>query len=100
MVRTELPFKKAPRSLVTYLEKPEMEALLAAPDLTTSQGRRDHALLLFLYNAGARADETAHVRIGDLTLPQVLGRDLASVLILGKGNKPRPAHCGRRRCKS
>ena len=87
-VRT-VPFKKAPRALVTYLEKPEMDALLAAPDLTTAQGRRDHALLLFLYNAGARADEAAQVRIGDLTLPQVPDRDLASVLIRGKGNKPR-----------
>src|SRR6184192_1214713 len=66
-----------------------MNALLAAPDLRTAQGRRDHALLLFLYNAGARADETAQVRIGDLTLPQVPERDLASVLVRGKGNKPR-----------
>jgi len=82
-----VPFKKAPRALVTYLEKAEMDALLSAPDLTTAQGRRDHALLLFLYNAGARADETAQVRIGDLTLPQVPDRDLASVLIRGKGNK-------------
>src|SRR5271167_4393081 len=48
-----IPFKKAPRALVTYLEKPEMEALLTAPDKTTSQGRRDHAVLLFLYNSGA-----------------------------------------------
>ncbi len=87
-VRT-VPFKKAPRSPVTYLEKPEMDALLAAPDLTTAQGRRDHALLLFLYNAGARADETAQVRISDLTLPQVPERDLVSVLIRGKGNKLR-----------
>jgi site-specific recombinase XerD len=87
-IRT-VPFKKAPRSLVTYLEKPEMNALLAAPDLATDQGRRDYALLLFLYNAGARADETAQVLIGDLTLPQVPDRDLASVLIRGKGNKPR-----------
>jgi integrase/recombinase XerD len=87
-VRT-VPFKKSPRSLVTYLEKPEMDALLTAPDLTTAQGRRDHALLLFLYNAGARADETAQVRISDLTLPQVPDRDLASVLIRGKGNKTR-----------
>ena len=61
-----VPFKKAPQALVTYLEKAEMDALLAAPDLTTAQGRRDHALLLFLYNTGARADEAAHVRIGDL----------------------------------
>ena len=87
-VRT-VPFKKAPRSLVTYLEKPEMDALLAAPDLTTAQGRRDHALLLFLYNAGARADEAAQVRISDLTLPHVPDRDLASVMIRGKGNKIR-----------
>jgi site-specific recombinase XerD len=84
-----VPFKKAPRALVTYLEKPEMDAVLAAPDLTTAQGRRDHALLLFMYNAGARADETAQVRVGDLSLPHVSGRDMAFVLIRGKGNKPR-----------
>ena len=62
---------------------------LATPDLTTAQGRRDHALLLFLYNTGARADEAAQARIEDLSLPQVPDRDLASVLIRGKGNKPR-----------
>jgi len=84
-----VPFKKAPRALVTYLEKAEMNAVLAAPDRTTAQGRRDYAVLLFLYNAGARADETAQVRVHDLTLPQVPDRDLASVLIRGKGNKPR-----------
>src|SRR5208283_1989086 len=60
-VRT-VPFKKAPRALVPYLEKAEMDALLAALDLTTPQGRRDHAVLQFLYNAGTRADETAQVR--------------------------------------
>jgi site-specific recombinase XerD len=84
-----VPFKKAPQALVTYLEKVEIDALLAAPDTTTAQGRRDHALLLFLYNCGTRADETAHVQIRDLTLPLVPDRDLASVLIRGKGNKSR-----------
>jgi site-specific recombinase XerD len=81
--------KRAPRAIVSYLEKAEMDALLAAPDRTTAQGRRDHAVLQFLYNAGTRAEETAQVRIGDLILPQVPERDLASVLIRGKGNKPR-----------
>src|SRR5437764_362936 len=59
-----VPFKKSPKGLVTYLEKAEMDAVLAAPDLSTSQGRRDHALLLVLYNTGARADEgaPAHIR--------------------------------------
>lgn len=86
-----VPFKKAPRALITYLEKPEMDALLAAPDTATAQGRRDYALLLFLYNTGARADEAAQARVSDLTLPRVPDRDLASVLIRGKGNKLR--HC-------
>jgi integrase/recombinase XerD len=36
-----IPFKKAPPPLVTYLEKPEFEATLAAPDLHTAQGRKD-----------------------------------------------------------
>lgn len=84
-----IPVKKAPRPLVTYLEKKEIDALLAAPDESTAQGRRDHALLLFLYNTGARADEVAHVRIADLDLGQVPSHDSSSVLIHGKGNKLR-----------
>src|SRR5262249_13670316 len=47
----------APGGHPPELEKSEMDALLAAPDMTTVQGHRDHALPLFLYNAGARADE-------------------------------------------
>lgn len=46
-----------------------MDALLSAPDCTTNQGRRDHALLLFLYNSGARASEAAQLSIADLDLP-------------------------------
>jgi integrase/recombinase XerD len=84
-----VPFKKSPQPLVTYLEKAEMDAVLAAPDLSTAQGRRDHALLLFLYNTGARADEAAQAHIEDLSLPLAPNRDLGSVLIRGKGNKSR-----------
>lgn len=84
-----VPFKKAPRPLVSYLEKAEMDAVLAAPDTTTAQGLRDHALLLFLYNTGARADEAAQTRVGDLVWPATPDRDPASVLIHGKGNKDR-----------
>jgi integrase/recombinase XerD len=84
-----VPVKKAARPLVSYLEKKEMDALLAAPDRGTRQGGRDHALLLFLYNSGARADEAAHVLIGDLELGLKPERDPSSVLIRGKGNKPR-----------
>lgn len=81
--------KKVARSLVTFLEKHEMDALLATPDPGTAQGRRDYAVLLFLYNTGTRADELARVQITDLDLARMPNRDYSSVLIHGKGNKLR-----------
>jgi integrase/recombinase XerD len=83
-----IPFKKTAKNLVSYLEKPEMDALLAAPDSKTSQGHRDHALLLFLYNSGARASEAAQLTIADLDLPPAQ-QGQAAVRIVGKGNKIR-----------
>lgn len=84
-----VPFKRAARASITYLEKPEMDALLAAPDRNSAQGRRDYALLLFLYNTGARADEAAQLSISDLRLAGSPHRDYSSVQIRGKGNKLR-----------
>lgn len=83
-----IPMKRSPKPLLSYLEKGEMDALLGAADRETTQGRRDHAVLLFLYNTGARADEVAQVRIADLDLGQT-ARHPSSVLIRGKGNKTR-----------
>jgi integrase/recombinase XerD len=79
-----IPFKKCTKTPATYLEKAEIDALLAAPNLQSAQGRRDHLLLLFLYNTGARADEAAQVLIGDLNLAHVPTRDLSWVKIRGK----------------
>ena len=62
-----IPFKKTPKSSFTYLDKPEIEALLKAPDLRTPRGSRDYALLLFLYNTGARVEEAAHLTIDAIT---------------------------------
>jgi site-specific recombinase XerD len=78
-----IPFKKTTSSVIPYLDKLEMDALLAAPNCQTAQGRRDHALLLFLYNSGARADEVAQLLIGALHLGS------SYVTILGKGGKER-----------
>ena len=44
-----IPVKRWDHRLVGYLTRPEIEAILAAPDLKTWTGRRDHALLLTLY---------------------------------------------------
>ena len=82
-----IPVKKAPRTLITYLEKEEMDALLETPDRNTIQGWRDYVLLLFLYNTGARAEEAASLQIKDLYMPK--GKGLPIVTITGKGNKKR-----------
>ncbi len=82
-------FKRAPKTSVSYLDKPEIDALLAAPDRTSAQGKRDYSLLLFLYNTGARADEAAKLRIADVHLSQVPHREQSFVHICGKGNKQR-----------
>ena len=79
-----VPFKKTVKPTLGYLDKPEMDALLNAPDPRTPQGFRDYALLLFLYNTGARADEASRLTLADLDL----GRS-PFVKILGKGNKTR-----------
>jgi site-specific recombinase XerD len=78
-----IPFKKTTKLVIPYLEKPEMDALLSSPNRHTAQGRRDYALLLFLYNSGSRADEAAQLLISDLDLGS------SCVKIHGKGGKER-----------
>jgi integrase/recombinase XerD len=78
-----IPFKKTTKGIIPYLDKPEMDTLLAAPDRQARQGQRDYALLLFLYNTGARADEAAQ-----LIIPNLHSADLF-VRIVGKGGKER-----------
>jgi integrase/recombinase XerD len=68
-----VPFKRYDRPGLSYLDKPEIDALLAAPDRTTEQGRRDHGVLLFLYNTGARASEAAAVTVA-ISTPDRMGR--------------------------
>ena len=77
-----IPFKKTAKTVIGYLEKAEMDALLNQPDRRTSLGARDYALLLFLYNSGARADEAAKLTVGNLQLGAS-----PSVRLHGKGNK-------------
>jgi site-specific recombinase XerD len=77
-----VPFKKTAKTVIEYLEKPEMDALLNQPDRRTSLGARDYALLLFMYNSGARAEEVAKLTIANLQLSEP-----SSVRLHGKGNK-------------
>jgi len=74
------------RPPITYLEKEEIDTLLQAPDRSSKLGQRDYALLLFLYNSGARASEAVRVAIEDLTWDSA---GTGSVKIHGKGRKVR-----------
>jgi site-specific recombinase XerD len=79
-----LPTKKARSPLATYLEPEDVYAILGKPDCRTPLGIRHHALLLFLYNTGARVSEALAVQVQDLNLttpPQVR--------LHGKGGKDR-----------
>jgi len=51
-----IPMKREDHKLIGYLTRTEIQALLAAPDQATWLGRRDHVLLLTLYNSGARTE--------------------------------------------
>jgi site-specific recombinase XerD len=64
--------------------RPEVEALLAAPDLRTWHGRRDHALLLVAFQTGMRLSELTSLRRGDIEL-----NTGAHARCLGKGRKER-----------
>jgi site-specific recombinase XerD len=76
--------KRAIHRPVAYLEPEEARAVIAAVDTSSPSGRRDHALLLFLYNTGARISEALAVRSSDLRLDRP-----RQVRLLGKGRKER-----------
>lgn len=79
-----IPQKRSDRNLVGFLSRPEVEALLAAPETSTWIGRRDHALLLVAVQTGLRVSELVNLCADQLVLtasPHVRCR--------GKGRKER-----------
>ena len=79
-----IPQKRVDRQVVAFLTRPELEALLAAPDRTTWIGRRDHALLILAAQTGLRVSELIGLSCGDV----VVGTG-AHVRCHGKGRKDR-----------
>ena len=79
-----IPGKRHTRTLVHFLSRPEIDALLAAPEQKTWFGRRDHALLLVAVQTGLRLSELTGLQRHDV----VLGTG-AHVRCVGKGRKER-----------
>jgi integrase/recombinase XerD len=79
-----IPPKRVEHPLVSYLTDAEVDALLAAPDVSTWTGRRDHALLAVDIQTGLRLSELTALTRADLHLGTG-----AHVTCLGKGRKQR-----------
>ena len=79
-----IPSKRFTRTLVQFLARQEVDALLAAPDQRIWSGRRDHAFILLAVQTGLRLSEMSGLRRQDM----ILGTG-AHVRVIGKGRKER-----------
>ena len=79
-----IPSKRFTRTLVEFLTRSEIDALLAAPDQSVWAGRRDHTFILVAVQTGLRLSEMTGLKRADL----VLGTG-AHVRVVGKGRKER-----------
>lgn len=79
-----IPHKRFDKAGVCYLSLEEVQAVLATPDRATWIGRRDHALLLTLFQTGLRVSELIGVRLADIHLGTG-----AHLRCHGKGRKER-----------
>lgn len=79
MVQAPQPGLRLPKAL----EIDEVEQLITAPDVRTSLGRRDRAILEFMYASGSRVAEAVGLDVIDLDLED------RTALVTGKGGKQR-----------
>ena len=79
-----IPYQRLTHRLVSYLTRPEVEAVLGSIDQTTWVGRRNHALLLVAVQTGLRLSELTGLRQKDVRLGPG-----AYVRCEGKGRKER-----------
>ncbi len=80
---------KLEQRLPKFLRSDEIDALLAAPDLSKPLGLRDRALLETLYASGMRAGELVTLTLTDVNY------DEGVIRVIGKGNKERVTLLGR-----
>jgi site-specific recombinase XerD len=79
-----IPPKRFDRPEIRFLTQPQLAVLLAAPDRTRWEGRRDQALLALCAQAGLRVAELTGLNTADVTIGAA-----ANVRCLGKGRKHR-----------
>jgi integrase/recombinase XerD len=88
VVTVESP--KFRQSLPQFLSVEEVDRLLAQPDVSSTLGLRDKAMIELLYSAGLRVSELCNLAVDDLHA------DAGSLRCIGKGNKERLVPVGKR----
>ena len=81
-----IPAKRHDKRILDFLDRAEMDALLAAPDVAAWIGRRDRTILLVFLQTGLRVSELTGLNVGDVTLAPAAD---AHVRCRGKGRKER-----------
>ncbi len=79
-----IAFKKTFGASITYLSLEVIKAILAQPQDTTPEGRRDTVLLSLMYDTGARVQEMIDLKVRDIRTEAP-----ATIRLTGKGNKTR-----------
>ena len=90
-----IALKKATPQPIGWLSKDEMQALLEVPDRRTPRGRIEHALLLFLYNTGARVSEATELVASDLQVGRRDGRHALVSTSTARAESTVNVRCGR-----
>ena len=86
-----IPAKRFGKRLISFLTEAEIDALLAACDLSRWEGRRDRALLLVAAQTGLRVSELTGLNCGDVTLGHGASvRCLARAAKTGPSRSPHP----------
>ena len=88
-----IPGKRFTRKQVRFLNREEVDALLAAPDTGSWSGRRDHAFILTAVQTGLRVSEMTGLKTHDLVLGTA-----AHVQVIGKGRKLRSTPLAKPTC--
>jgi site-specific recombinase XerD len=79
-----ISLKKTEKKVIVSMTQQEVEAIINSPDGNSVSDLRDKAMLMLMYNTGARVQEIADISITDLNLGKA-----PQVLLTGKGRKQR-----------
>lgn len=79
-----IEFKNTPQPTISYLSLDEIRYLFTLPNSSIKSGLRELAIIVLLYETGARVQELIEIKLGDIST-----NTAPTVILHGKGNKSR-----------